>query len=288
MGCYSLMCKKSCRAWHHPWWCLENCIKVSLKNPLPPPCHNASPALTDVKTWPGKTKAAGYVMLDISCDSTPRSLALNTECQKWRQLVSFFFFYFIILCYDTQPQCGHSATGLLCWFLFDHLNALNAVISIHAIFFNGPFVWKNLRSTLNSRDEEAIQQDELPHDCDDVKMNSSGAVADGVSGFAEYLNEFGEKFGGKWSYYVLSVKTCKIPVCVWCESVTNNSARAQFTSISLTNWQCQHVQQLFPFLSLAWTAFDPLSFFSKLAHKAQGMLIKWNNLDLSPGLLFSS
>lgn len=81
------------------------------------------------------------------------------------------------------------------------------------------FVWKSLTSAFNSREEEATQQDELSHDCDDVRMNSSGAVADGVWGFSERLNEFGKSLAANEATMFLSLRhvksQCVYDVKVW-------------------------------------------------------------------------
>lgn len=75
----------------------KNCTKVSQKKVLIfLLTDGATSALTDVETWPVKTKRFGRAMLIISRDSLTWSLVLYTECQKRRQLVDIF----MILCHD--------------------------------------------------------------------------------------------------------------------------------------------------------------------------------------------
>lgn len=191
---------------------------------IPPPTLfvDATAALTDVGTWPGKTEASGCGLLDMSCDSAPSRMAQNTDGDSWYPFYNSSSWW---------TQC-HMATVSI-W-SSEHIELLHLTLNDLRTnsFYHGLFVSTNLSSSLNSWHEEAIQQDELPHDCDDVRMNSSGAVADGVSGVGWASQWIWQKVWRQMKLLCFVLKACKIPVCVWCESGTNNSARAQFASTS--------------------------------------------------------
>lgn len=84
-GCCSLTRKRWCRAWHHPWWCPENCMKVSLKSLSFSPSGDATSALAGRKHLAVRTEASGCAVQDKAKQGGPEVKQQQQQQLQWKQ-----------------------------------------------------------------------------------------------------------------------------------------------------------------------------------------------------------